>query len=67
MNSAEHKAKAEEILREIEEVEESASAEGGVGSDRYGHFATERAAGLAKAQVHATLALYPDPVTVKYA
>lgn len=65
MNRAEHKTRAEELLAEIEQTERELNDRGGISSAVYDRFATERASTLAKAQVHATLALYPDPVVIK--
>ena len=62
MNSAEHKVKAEELLRIVGEVDALIRDADPLIAAKY---ADQIKAGalvtLAKAQVHATLALYPDP------
>jgi uncharacterized protein YdhG (YjbR/CyaY superfamily) len=60
VNRAEHKTRAEELLAEIEQTEREVNERGGIAAAVYERFAAERASTLAKAQVHATLALYPD-------
>jgi len=58
MNGPEHYTEAEEILRQVDAAEKAIAERGGIPSETtYERFATERADSVARAQVHATLAL----------
>lgn len=56
MNAAEHKAKAEELLAMVADLQAEAGKPETVPPERYAIWAQERSAALAAAQVHATLA-----------